>query len=81
MVAAIGFLSGCESDETQTVATFTNLVLDENFDTDGAPNPEVWGFDIGIGPDGDGWGNQELQYYTDRPDNVRVENGFFVDYR
>lgn len=78
MVVSLGLLSGCESDETQTVATFTNLVLDEDFDTDGAPNPEIWGFDIGTGPNGDGWGNQELQYYTDRPDNVRVENGFLL---
>ncbi|MEO0900785.1 MAG: glycoside hydrolase family 16 protein [Bacteroidota bacterium] len=35
-------------------------------------------FDIGNGPNGDGWGNQELQYYTDRPDNVTVENGFLL---
>lgn len=34
----------------------------------------VWGFNIG----GGGWGNQELQYYTDRPENVRVENGNLV---
>ena len=78
VLVTIGLLSGCETDETQTVATFTNLVLDEDFDTDGAPDPEVWGFDIGTGPNGDGWGNQELQYYTDRPDNVRVENGFLL---
>lgn len=66
---------GCNTDESQTVATLTNLVLSEEFDTDGAPNPTVWGYDIGRGPNGDGWGNQELQYYTDRSSNVRVENG------
>ena len=66
---------GCEVDETQTVTTLTNVVLSEEFDTDGAPNPDVWGFDIGRGPNGDGWGNQELQYYTDRPTNVAIENG------
>lgn len=66
---------GCEVDETQTVTTLTNVVLSEEFDTDGAPNPDVWGFDIGRGPNGDGWGNQELQYYTDRPTNVVIENG------
>ncbi|HSL28936.1 MAG TPA: glycoside hydrolase family 16 protein [Anaerolineales bacterium] len=33
-----------------------------------------WTFDIG----GNGWGNQELQAYTDRPENVRVENGMLV---
>lgn len=27
---------------------------------------------------GGGWGNNELQYYTDRPENLRVENGNLV---
>jgi beta-glucanase (GH16 family) len=69
-------ISGCSTDETQTVANFTNLVLDENFDTDGAPNSEVWGFDIGNGIDG--WGNQELQYYTNRSENVTIQNGVLL---
>ncbi len=76
MVISLGLISGCETDETQTVATLTNLVLSEEFDTDGAPNSDVWSFDIGTGVDG--WGNQELQYYTDRLDNVRVENGVLL---
>lgn len=70
---------GCETDDEQTVAMFTtNLVLAEEFDTDGIPNPEVWDYDIGTGPNGDGWGNQELQYYTDRTDNVTVQNGVLL---
>lgn len=68
----------CETDETQTVARFTNLVLSEEFDTDGAPNNAIWGYDIGRGPNGEGWGNQELQYYTDRSDNVTVQNGVLL---
>jgi beta-glucanase (GH16 family) len=32
------------------------------------PDPTKWSFDIGTGQDG--WGNQELQYYTNRPENV-----------
>ena len=66
-------MASCENDDTQTVTTLTNLVLDENFDTDGAPNASVWGYDIGRGVNG--WGNNELQYYTDRAENVRVNNG------
>src|SRR5690349_3029143 len=27
---------------------------------------------------GNGWGNQELEFYTDRPDNVRVDGGNLV---
>jgi beta-glucanase (GH16 family) len=33
-----------------------------------------WTFDIG----GGGWGNQEWEYYSDRPENVRLENGMLV---
>ena len=67
----------CNPDETQTVTTFTNLVMADEFDVDGAPNPAMWTSDIGDGSDQGipGWGNNELQYYTDRPENVVVENG------
>jgi len=27
---------------------------------------------------GGGWGNNELEFYTDRPENARVENGYLV---
>jgi beta-glucanase (GH16 family) len=37
-------------------------------------NLKNWTFDLG----GNGWGNQELQAYTNRPENVRVENGMLV---
>ena len=47
------------------------LVWAEEFDTDGAPCTDTWLYDIGAG----GWGNDEVQYYTDRPENVIVENG------
>lgn len=67
---------GCANDDTQRVVTFTELVMQDEFDVDGAPNSELWGFDIGTG--NNGWGNQELQYYTSRPDNVRVQNGVLI---
>ncbi len=72
--------TGCELDETQEVATKNNLVWADEFDTDGAPNPQNWNFEIGDGTDQGipGWGNNELQYYTDRPENVKVENGLLV---
>ncbi len=36
-----------------------------------------WEFMYGTGAQFglNGWGNNELQYYTDRPENIRVENG------
>ena len=39
-----------------------------------AIDPKNWIFDKG----GNGWGNVELEYYTDRPENARVENGMLV---
>lgn len=30
-----------------------------------------WNFDTG----GNGWGNHELEYYTNRPENAKIENG------
>ena len=35
------------------------------------PDPGKWSFDRG----GDGWGNRELETYTDRPVNARVQGG------
>jgi len=71
---------GCDTDETQTVATFDNLVLQDEFDKDGEIDTTIWNFDIGDGSaEGiPGWGNNELQYYTDRPQNVTVQNGFLL---
>lgn len=34
----------------------------------------IWNVEQG----GSGWGNRELQYYTDRTENIRVENGNLV---
>lgn len=49
------------------------LFWSDEFDKPGVPDPMKWGYDIGNGPDG--WGNQELEYYTDKPQNAYVENG------
>ncbi|MCY7358821.1 MAG: glycoside hydrolase family 16 protein [Rudanella sp.] len=51
------------------------LVWADEFDKAGLPDPTKWAYDIG----GNGWGNNELQFYTDRrPENARVENGKLV---
>lgn len=54
-----------------TVAVALTLVWSEEFDTPGAPNPAKWGYDLGAG----GWGNNELQYYTNRLENSSVAGG------
>ncbi len=69
-VITIGVFN-CSTDETQTVTNFTNLTWEDEFDVDGALNSDYWDYNIG----GDGWGNNELQYYTDRLENVKVEDG------
>lgn len=72
--------ASCDTDETQRVATLNNLILEDEFLVDGAPDPEIWDYDLGDGTEAGipGWGNNELQYYTDRPENVRVEDGMLV---
>ena len=69
-------LASCSTSEEQTVVTFTDLVLEDNFDVDGAPNAEIWNYNIGTGENG--WGNNELQYYTSRSENVSVQNGYLL---
>jgi beta-glucanase (GH16 family) len=49
------------------------LVWSDEFDGDEI-DPTNWTYDIG----GWGWGNGEAQYYTDRPENARVEDGLLV---
>lgn len=56
---------------------FNDLVWFDDFDgTSAALNASKWTYDLGDGcPNVCGWGNGEQQYYTDRTDNVKVENG------
>lgn len=69
-------ISSCSTDDTQTVAQFTELVMADEFDTNGAPNNAFWNYNIGTGQNG--WGNGELQYYTNRTENVTVQNGTLI---
>lgn len=67
---------GCSNSEVQTVATFNNLVMEDEFDTDGVLDSSIWTYDIGTGTNG--WGNNELQYYTNRTENISVQNGMLI---
>jgi len=52
-------------------------VWSDEFDYTGLPDPTRWGYDVGTGSNG--WGNNELQYYTeDSLKNGRVENGHLI---
>ncbi|OGU70158.1 MAG: glycoside hydrolase [Ignavibacteria bacterium RBG_16_34_14] len=56
-------------DSTQWI-----LVWSDEFDYTGSPDSTKWGYDIG----GNGWGNNELQYYTSELLNARVEDGIMI---
>ncbi len=66
------FSSSPPTDDFETI--YNNLVFEDNFDVNGAPNPANWTYDLGGGVNG--WGNGEVQTYTNSADNVIVENGF-----
>lgn len=53
-----------------------DLIWSDEFNTDGQPSSSNWTYDIGHGEGG--WGNNEVQYYTDESKNVRVENGNLI---
>ena len=52
---------------------FSRLVWSDEFNGS-TINTANWGFDLG----GGGWGNNELENYTNRPENARISNGMLV---
>jgi len=70
--------SGLTLSATKDISVKVDLSLvktfwADEFENSGAPDPTKWVYDIGTGSNG--WGNAELQYYTDRSQNVVVDNG------
>jgi beta-glucanase (GH16 family) len=64
-----------ETAVSQSLPGWTLLWADEFAQTNGtATDSSKWGYDIG----GGGWGNNELQFYTNRTENSRIENGNLV---
>ncbi|HWH69377.1 MAG TPA: glycoside hydrolase family 16 protein, partial [Candidatus Sulfotelmatobacter sp.] len=49
-----------------------NIIWSDEF-TSSTINPKNWTFETGNGSSG--WGNNELEYYTSRPQNAYVSNG------
>lgn len=70
------------SAEPATEKSRWELAWADEFDREGRPNPAIWGYLIGDGSQYGlpaGWGNDELEWYTnDRRENARVEGGFLV---
>lgn len=73
------FAAGCSKDSNGSSGNEPDphweLVWSDEFDATGLPDPAKWGYDVG----GSGWGNNELQYYTENnPNNARVMNGRLI---
>ncbi len=65
---------GCERDDFQKLPERSwQLVWSDDFEGEAGelPDPSKWTFDLGRGEDG--WGNQELQSYTNNPENVSLD--------
>jgi len=77
-------LPGCAESGTETADSAPpptyELVWADDFDYEGLPDSAKWSYDVGDGcPNLCGWGNNELQYYTERrPENARVEDGHLI---
>ncbi len=66
LIVAIS-LTGCKSEKT-----FDKLVWSDEFDTSGVPDSSKWGYETGY------IRNNEMQYYTNKPENARVEDGNLI---
>jgi beta-glucanase (GH16 family) len=77
LISAFAYSSTDNSISTfETISVFfsadgTQLIWSDEFNENGSPDSSKWNYNIGAG----GWGNGESQYYTDRSDNVIVEDG------
>jgi beta-glucanase (GH16 family) len=77
LLATILFLSAWARTQTsETALRGWKLMWSDEFNApDGAPvDSSKWAFDTGA----HGWGNQELEYYTARPENVSQHGGNLV---
>ncbi|MCX6283125.1 MAG: glycoside hydrolase family 16 protein [Bacteroidetes bacterium] len=75
-------LFGCQKDNVQKIKQRNwQLVWSDDFNGTAGMSPDSakWQFDIGTGPNHDGWGNAELEYYTNRTSNASLDgNGNLV---
>lgn len=71
MVVQVGVFSKHEISDVQAVDNWKLVWSDEFNGT--SLDTSVWSYEIGNGRDG--WGNWEVEYYTNRTDNVRVSGG------
>lgn len=69
-------LFGCQKGNEQKIEQRNwQLVWSDDFNGSAGESPDTakWTFDIGVGPNNDGWGNAELEYYTNRAANASLD--------
>jgi beta-glucanase (GH16 family) len=79
LICSIPLLAGCfvyrDRPVPQPHPGWTLVWSDEFSGPDGSsPDPAKWTYDLG----GKGWGNHELESYTNRKENARIEKGNLV---
>lgn len=75
LVPILASLLAASHDHEPVPVSKRKLVWSDEFNGNGLPDSSKWSYDVG----GDGWGNHELEYYTDRrPENARQENGLLI---
>ena len=62
------------NNPTQSYTFNDELVWSDEFDQDGPVSQDKWNVET-IPPNNGSWWNGELQFYTDKEDNIRVEEG------
>jgi beta-glucanase (GH16 family) len=62
------------NNPTQSYSFNNELVWSDEFDQDGPVSQDKWNVET-IPPNNGSWWNGELQFYTDKEDNIRVEEG------
>lgn len=63
------------NDDNEIKPRNWQLVWEDEFEGPAGQLPDAakWNYDIGRGPNNDGWGNLELQTYTNSPENVSLD--------
>jgi len=72
ILIALSLWKCAKKQETPNPEDDYQLVWSDEFNYSGTPDNSKWSYDIG----GDGWGNNEAQYYTSNLKNSEVKDGF-----
>lgn len=72
-VSAYNLSEFVSTSKSITIFITQKALWSDEFNGNESLDGSKWVYDIGTGSGG--WGNGEAQYYTDRTDNVKIENG------